>query len=95
MEDNYNTNYSFGRYKMMARYREAICRVYVSYMLGICKLYVGYMLDICWVYVGYMLGICWIYVGYIQSILGIRECLRSTCGRLLSKVECRNSAEHE
>ncbi len=73
MEDNYNTNYSFGRYKMMARYREAICKLYV----------------------GYMLGICWIYVGYIQSILGIRECLRSTCGRLLPKVECRNSAEHE
>ena len=51
MEDNYNTNYSFGKYKMMARYREAIRRVYVSYMSAICKLYVGYMLAICRLYV--------------------------------------------
>ena len=41
---------------MMARYREAICRVYVSYMLAICKLYVGYMLCICKLYVKYMWG---------------------------------------
>ena len=47
MEDNYNTNYSFGKYKMMARYREAIRRVYAGYMQGICELYVGYMLAIC------------------------------------------------
>ena len=52
MEDNYNTNYSIGKYKMMARYREAIRRVYVSYMSGICKLYVGYMLAICKLYAG-------------------------------------------
>ncbi len=43
MEDNYNTNYSFGKYKMMARYREAIRRVYAGYI----KLYVSYMLGIC------------------------------------------------
>ena len=43
MEDNYNTNYSFGRYKMMARYREAIRRVYAGYMQGICRVYVSYM----------------------------------------------------
>ena len=36
MEDNYNTNYSFGKYKMMARYREDICKVYASYMSAIC-----------------------------------------------------------
>ena len=41
MENNYNTNYSFGKYKMMTRYRKAIRRVYVSYMLSICYLYVG------------------------------------------------------
>ena len=46
MEDNYNTNFSFGKYKMMARYREAIRRVYVSYTQGICKLYASYMLAI-------------------------------------------------
>ena len=39
----------------------------------------------------YIQGICKIYVGYIQSILGIRECLRSTCGRLLPKGR-KNSA---
>ena len=32
VEDNYNTNYSIGKYKMMTRYREAICMVYASYM---------------------------------------------------------------
>ncbi len=53
MEDNYNTNYSFGKYKMMARYREAIRRVYAGYMQGICKLYVNYMLGICWIYPEY------------------------------------------
>ena len=26
---------------MVSRYREAICKVYVGYMLCICKLYVG------------------------------------------------------
>ena len=51
MEDNYNTNYSFGKYKIVPRYREDICKVYASYMSGICKLYVGYMLAICRVYV--------------------------------------------
>ena len=43
MEDNYNANYSFGRYKMM----KGICRVYASYMQDICKLYASYMLAIC------------------------------------------------
>ena len=31
---------------MMARYREAIRRVYAGYMLAICWLYVGYMQEI-------------------------------------------------
>jgi hypothetical protein len=48
MEDNYNTNYSFGKYKMRQ---------------GIGKLYAGYMLAICWLYVSYMSGICKMYVG--------------------------------
>ena len=46
MEDNYNANYSFGRYKMMIRYMQGICRVYVSYMQAICWLYVNYMQEI-------------------------------------------------
>ena len=32
MEDIYNTNYSFGRYKMMARYMQGICKIYAGYM---------------------------------------------------------------
>ena len=52
MEDNYNANYSFGRYKMMTRYMQGICRIYVSYMQAICWLYVGYMLAICKLYAG-------------------------------------------
>ncbi len=31
MKDNYNTNWSFGKYKMVSRYMQGICRVYVSY----------------------------------------------------------------
>ena len=67
MEDNYNTNYSFGRYKMMARYREAIRRVYAGYMQGICKLYVSYMLAICWLYVNYMQEIARLGYGKVES----------------------------
>ncbi len=39
MEDNYNTNYPFGKYKM----RQGIGKLYAGYMQGICKLYVSYM----------------------------------------------------
>ena len=46
MEDNYNANYSFGRYKMMTRYMQGICKIYVSYMQAICWLYVNYMQEI-------------------------------------------------
>ena len=46
MEDNYNANYSFGRYKMMTRYMQDICKLYASYMLAICWLYVNYMQEI-------------------------------------------------
>ena len=34
-------------------------------MQAICKLYVSYMLAICWLYVGYMLAVCWLYVSYM------------------------------
>ena len=67
MEDNYNANYSFGRYKMMTRYREAIRRVYAGYMQGICKLYVSYMLAICWLYVNYMQEIARLGYGKVES----------------------------
>ena len=67
MEDNYNTNYSFGKYKMMARYREAIRRVYAGYMQGICKIYVSYMLAICWLYVNYMQEIARLGYGKVES----------------------------
>ena len=95
MEDNYNANYSFGRYKMMTRYREAIRRVYAGYMQGICKLYVGYMLAICWLYVGYMLAICWLYVNYMQEIArlgyGKVESSELTMDRDNSKFRIHNS----
>ena len=38
---------------MVSRYREAIRKVYVSYMLAICKLYVCYMQSIARVGIGY------------------------------------------
>ena len=46
MKDNYNTNWSFGKYKMVSRYREAICKIYAGYMQAICWLYVNYMQEI-------------------------------------------------
>ncbi len=34
--NNFNTKYPFGKYKIVPRYREGICKVYAGYMLGIC-----------------------------------------------------------
>ena len=38
---------------MVSRYREAIRKVYVGYMLAICRVYVGYMQSIARVGIGY------------------------------------------
>ena len=52
--------YSFGKYKIAARYRQGIWKVYGRYMKAICSLYVGYMLAICWLYQKYIKGRWWV-----------------------------------
>ena len=36
--NKFDTKYPFGKYKIVPRYREGICKVYVGYMLDIAKL---------------------------------------------------------
>ncbi|GEM_PF-3917400 len=60
MEDNYNANYSFGRYKNDDK-------VYARYMQDICKLYASYMQAICWLYVNYMQEIARLGYGEVES----------------------------
>ena len=40
--NNFDIKYSFGKYKIVPRYREGIGKIYARYMQGICRVYVRY-----------------------------------------------------